>query len=338
MIPRPCIDRILPADIFRFQRAITEQGRLQAVSPIGKAWMNGSTLRVRVIGGSEVERAITREQAVWWSRACNIKFDFNGAPDAEIRISFDPAGGAWSYIGTDCRSIPVDQPTMNLGFMDGGTAAHEFGHALGLGHEHANPAGGIQWNEARVIADLSGAPNYWTPAMIEHNVFHKYSADQINGTEFDPDSIMLYWFPREWTLNGVETRANEVLSSTDKMFIAGTKMYPHFAPDPSKAWNLEMGGAVHQTDIGRHGEEDLFRFTARRDGLYVAETSGKTDVIMKLFGPNSETALIAQDDDSGFGLNARIRQPLIAGDYFLQVRHWNRAKGTGKYGIRVAMG
>jgi len=37
---------------------------------------------------------------------------------------------------------------MNLGFLDGGTAAHEFGHAIGLAHEHQNPAGGIQWNEA----------------------------------------------------------------------------------------------------------------------------------------------------------------------------------------------
>jgi hypothetical protein len=28
---------------------------------------------------------------------------------------------------------------MNLGFLDDGTAAHEFGHAIGLAHEHQNP-------------------------------------------------------------------------------------------------------------------------------------------------------------------------------------------------------
>ena len=43
---------------------------------------------------------------------------------------------------------------MNLGFLDGGTAAHEFGHAIGLGHEHQNPAGGIEWNEEVVLRDL----------------------------------------------------------------------------------------------------------------------------------------------------------------------------------------
>ena len=56
---------------------------------------------------------------------------------------------------------------------------------------------------------------------------------------------------------------------------------------------------------------------------------------MKLFGPNSETALIAEDDDSGIETNARISAPLIAGDYFVQVRHYNRASGMGKFSIKV---
>ena len=59
---------------------------------------------------------------------------------------------------------------MNLGFMDGGTAAHEFGHAIGLAHEHQNPQAGIQWNEAQVLKDLAGPPNFWTPDQIRHNV------------------------------------------------------------------------------------------------------------------------------------------------------------------------
>ena len=42
-------------------------------------------------------------------------------------LTFDSQDGAWSYIGTDCRSIPMNEATMNLGFLDGGTAAHEFG-------------------------------------------------------------------------------------------------------------------------------------------------------------------------------------------------------------------
>jgi hypothetical protein len=42
-------------------------------------------------------------------------------------LTFDSHDGVWSYIGTDCRRIPLNEATMNLGFLDGGTAAHEFG-------------------------------------------------------------------------------------------------------------------------------------------------------------------------------------------------------------------
>lgn len=55
---------------------------------------------------------------------------------------------------------------------------------------------------------------------------------------------------------------------------------------------------------------------------------------MKLFDPNSPTALLEEDDDSGFGLNPRIAARLLRGDYFVQVRHFDRS-GTGQYGITV---
>jgi hypothetical protein len=56
---------------------------------------------------------------------------------------------------------------------------------------------------------------------------------------------------------------------------------------------------------------------------------------MKLFGPTSETALIAEDDDSGIDTNARISADLIAGNYFVQIRHYNRASGMGNYSVAV---
>jgi hypothetical protein len=67
----------------------------------------------------------------------------------------------------------------------------------------------------------------------------------------------------------------------------------------------------------------------------VIDTLGKTDVVMKLFGPDNETALIAEDDDSGVGTNARISTELIPGTYYVQVRHYNLKSGTGEYTIKV---
>jgi hypothetical protein len=333
---RVCIDRVLPRDMMRLQATARRGGRVRAIAPVGKTWMNGSTLRVRFLGGTAAQHRIVKEQAGWWADHANVRFEFGNSPSAEIRISFDSNDGAWSYVGTDCRGIPANEATMNLGFMDGGTTAHEFGHALGLAHEHQNPAGGIQWNEAVVIRECAQSPNFWDEATTRHNILRKYSADQVKGTTFDPESIMLYFFPAEWTLNGVATDQNEVLSALDRQFIAGAKMYPKSAPSFSEATELKPN-ALRRTAaaIGKFGEEDLFSFVVKRPGRHVIDTKGPTNLIMKLFGPDSATALIAEDDDSGVDYNARIAADLVEGRYYAQVRHSDRARGRGQYTIRV---
>jgi astacin (peptidase family M12A) len=327
-----CHDRLLPQAMVRPHHVMRGPGGMRAVLFFRKLWVNGSTLRVRFLGGTAAQRAKARTQALWWSQHANLKFAFNDALDAEIRIAFDPNDGAWSYIGTDCRSIPQGEPTMNLGFLDGGTAGHEFGHAIGFGHEHQNPQGGIKWNEARVIQDLSGPPNNWTPAQIRHNVLEKYAVDQIRGTTFDSKSIMLYFFPGNWVQSGIGTEQNEVLSATDKQFIASSQGYP---PTVSPTIPLQINAAPKSASIGVPGEEDIFTFNVTQAGRHVIETGGQTDVVMKLFGPGSQTNLLAEDDDSGFGLNSKISADLMLGSYFVQVRHYNRSNGTGNYTVRV---
>ncbi|MEO7938974.1 MAG: pre-peptidase C-terminal domain-containing protein [Burkholderiaceae bacterium] len=331
-----CTDRLLPADQMRFHSTVRRGGGERAIMPIGKLWMNGSTLRVRFIDGTAAQQAKAREQAQWWTSFANLTFDFNDAANAEIRIAFDPNDGAWSYIGTDNRGIPLNQPTMNLGFLDGGTAAHEFGHAIGLAHEHQNPAGGIQWNEAAVIKSLSGPPNSWDAAMIRHNVLEKYTVDQIQGTAFDPESIMLYFFPGDWVKSGVGTHANNVLSTVDKAYIASAHAYPKSAPTVVDATEIKVNASRRTgASIGKPGEEDLFKFKVGTGGSHVIDTKGPTDVVMRLFGPDSHTDVIAEDDDSGVGSNARIGASLVPGVYYAQVRHYNRNDGQGDYSIRV---
>jgi hypothetical protein len=336
-LPRVCSDRILTTDLAKPQITTrSADGADRAIAPINKTWMNGSKLRVKFLGGTAEQQAIVKEQAGWWSAVANLSFEFGNAADSEIRISFDPNDGAWSYVGTDCKSIPLNQPTMNLGFMDGGTTAHEFGHAIGLAHEHQNPQGGIQWNEAVVIRETARAPNFWDEQTTRHNILRKYTADQIKGTAFDPNSIMLYFFPASWTLNGIATKANEVLSSVDKSFIAGAQMYPKQGGTVTTATELKVNPKkATSAAIGKFGEEDLYFFTAKTDGKYQVETKGPSDLVMKLFGPDSETKFIAEDDDSGTASNARIIRSLVAGKYYVQVRHYNPESGTGDYTIRV---
>ena len=335
--PHVCFDRILPLELMRPQRTRrAARGRVRGISPIGKTWMNGSTLHARFIGGNATQRATAREQAGWGTDVANLQLVFDDAPNADIRVAFDAGDGAWSYIGTDARQIPLDQPTMNLGFLDGGTAAHEWGHAIGLAHEHQNPDGGIEWNEDIVIRAMAGPPNYWDAATTRHNILRRYSADQINGTRFDPESIMLYFFPAEWTTSGIGTQANEVLSALDKAFIAGARMYPKAGPTVAVATELLVGARRRTAaSIGRFGEEDLFRFVVDREGHHVIDTRGPTDVVLKLFGPDQPTRLVAEDDDSGYAYNARIGADLLPGTYWVQVRHYNREAGVGDYTISV---
>ena len=333
-IKKICYDKILPSDLRRaIPYAYMGEGRTRAISPIGKLWINGSTLKVRFLGGTAQQHDIVKKFAPRWSEHANLNFDFGNAPDADIRIAFNN-DGAWSYVGTDAKHIPLGQPTMNFGWLDEAVVLHEFGHARGLAHEHQNPEGGIKWNEAAVIRDLSGPPNNWDEATIRHNVLNKYSHDQINGTEFDPESIMLYSFPAEWTTDGFHTEPNTKLSEIDKAFIAGSKMYPGRG-EPQGVEIAVTEIKALQASIGQPGEEDIFIFNAKTAGHYTIETEGPTDLVMKLFGPDSQTQLVAEDDDSGQGYNPKINVDLLPGRYFIQVRHYNRSSGTGSYGIKV---
>jgi hypothetical protein len=331
-----CFDRILAKDLHQaiLFRSIEGTPRTRAISPLGKLWPNGSRLRVAFLGGTADQHRTVRQYAPRWTDFANLDFEFVNGAAADIRITF-ANDGAWSYVGTDATGIHTSRPTMNFGWLDEAVVLHEFGHAIGLAHEHQNPDKGIRWNEEAVIRDLSGPPNHWDVATIRHNVLSKYSHDQVNGTEFDPDSIMLYSFPKEWTLDGFHAKENRKLSEVEKGFIAGETMYPGRGSQPEmvELGVLEMKGT--KASIGQPGEEDLFFFTVASPGRHHMETEGETDLVMKLYGPDSQTELIAEDDDGGKGYNPKISADLVPGKYFLQVRHYNRAGGTGDYEIKV---
>ncbi|GJL78271.1 MAG: hypothetical protein NPINA01_12600 [Nitrospinaceae bacterium] len=330
-INKMCFDKILPQELVRPQRMMRmANGRLRAIAPKGKEWVNGSTLRIRFLNGNADQIKMVKDIAPEWTRHANLKFEFSDDPQAEIRVTFNENDGAWSYVGTDNLGIPTHAATLNLGWQDQGVILHEFGHMIGLSHEHQSPLGGIEWNEDVVIKDLSGPPNFWNETQIRHNVLNKYSVDQINGTEFDEESIMLYAFPNEWTIGDLETHENEKLSALDKQFIKSASMYPPIDV-PKPVVELPVAESV-RGEISQAGEEDLYQFVVRKPGVHTIQTMGSIDVVMKLFGPDSETRLVAEDDDDGSGRNSLITADLERGTYFAQVRHYNESR-TGNYHI-----
>lgn len=336
---RVCSDMVLPWEArnpapMETMSMTGPDGKTRAIMPIAKRWPNGTKLSIRFIGGTPEMHEKVKAVASEWMKHANIEFSFDNAPGAAIRIGFVQGDGSWSYVGTDNLDVAGHARTMNFGWaLEDGTILHEFGHMLGLAHEHSNPEGGIQWNEPVVIDALSRAPNFWDEAKVRHNVLKKYSVDHIHGTSFDKDSIMLYAFPASWTLNGVATKSNDTLSDLDKQFIAS--MYPKSEPRENVVQLPVNVPVVTAAAIKEAGEEDLFSFEVEETGEYSIETQGNTDVVMKLFAGEETTNLITEDDDSGDSTNARIETQLDPGKYTLQVRHYYQSSGTGDYGIVV---
>lgn len=221
---RFCIQRLLPDDSPQPDPTRSRARRSGDVLSKGdKRWPNGAVLRVALMGGTPEEQAVVRTQALWWSQHANLAFAFADAPDADLRVGFDRNECAWSYVGTDAKQIPPGLPTMNLGFLDGGIAAHAFGHAIGLGHVGQNPAAGaMEWNEAALVEDLSGPPMHWAAEEIRSYIATMYGHDRVLGSWFDPQSIMLPMMPKQW--NGVGMTGNATLSANDGRIAA--KLYP----------------------------------------------------------------------------------------------------------------
>jgi serralysin len=216
-----------------FQAPPPTTGKTKAALVKDSKWNAGDTIAISFLDGTEAQKALVRRFATGWVNGlANLNYSWDApAKDSDIRISFQHRG-SWSVIGTTAKSVPKNQPTMNFGWLTPGVTddearrviLHEFGHALGLIHEHQNPVTQIKWNKPAVIADLSGPPNNWDAQTIEHNMFEQYPSNEIAGTELDWHSIMMYPIPKSWTLDGSSAGLNKDLAQMDKTFIQ--KQYP----------------------------------------------------------------------------------------------------------------
>ncbi|MCW2131575.1 M12 family metallopeptidase [Arthrobacter sp. VKM Ac-2550] len=184
-------------------------------------------------GDADLQQRVLTSARKWTGPdVANLKFLEATDGPSDIRVAFLQGDGSWSYLGTQAQHIATGEPTMNFGWLTPESTddevdevvLHEFGHAIGLIHEHQNPQRPIQWNRAAVIADLSGPPNNWDEQTIEHNIFGKYNTAQVTGTDTDSSSIMMYPIPLSWTTDGFSAGFNSRLSGTDIEFIRGA--YP----------------------------------------------------------------------------------------------------------------
>jgi hypothetical protein len=312
-------------------------GRPRAAVERLKLWQNGRTLRVKFIDGNPAVQAKVQAIAKEWEVLANLKLEFVTSGYAQIRISFAEEGFSWSTVGTDALTVSAAEPTMNYGWLEPDTemreyqrvVRHEFGHALGMIHEHQNPAaqGQIPWDKAKVYAHY--AQQGWSKEDVDFNIFDVYSEDSTNHTAFDKTSIMQYAVPDSLTIGSYAIGWNTEFSAIDREFMR--RQYPSNAPATTE---LTIGGSRIAADLAAGGEVDTYHFAVQTAATHIMTTEGPTDTVLTLHGPNDPGAVITWDDDGGRGRNARIVRKLQAGEYWLSVRHYQPA-ASGQYSIGI---
>ena len=251
-----CNEKILPKHIDKYNK-IKESNHLRAAFFIKKVWPKGTVLKVSFIGnGNNIQRTtylptdkvdplqkttegmniidsikkIVKERIEPFS---GLTFNFlnDGDTSGDIRIAFSKDSGAWSLIGKDNLKEEKANPTMNFGWYDVATVIHEFGHLIGMVHEHQNVYGNsIQWDKQKVYSWAEKTQG-WDKETTDTNILNKYLTSEINGSNFDPGSIMLYFFPAELTLNGIGTKQNTTMSKADVVWIANI-----YNEKPNASW------------------------------------------------------------------------------------------------------
>lgn len=315
--------------------------RQRLIRYIDKKWVNGTKLRYYffkdgLFSGDAAHEQLVRDAfKVWEDVGIGLVFEeINEIAEAEVRIGFLRDNRSWSYVGRDVIDIPGQmERTMNFGWdltMDPrgvDTPVHEIGHTLGFPHEHQNPISGIVWDEEAVYDYFGGPPNNWPSEATYHNVLRKIPQSIVQGSPWDPNSIMHYSFragliksPLEYS-NGLQPELG--LSQYDIEEVR--KFYPPIGSQLAKLepFDFEMLSL-------EPAEQKNFIVKPDSTREYTIQTFGKSDTLMVLFEEiNGELKFLAGDDDSGTGLNAQINQRLYPWrKYILRIRlYLNYASG-----------
>jgi len=248
----------------------------------GLAWKKQRVITVAFYGGSnDLYELIEQTAKEWTALGGQLSFSLKDdagqyrqwtpsdkSPKANIRIAFQK-GGYWSLLGVLAQNVDPGDSTMNFeGFPEhlqkyfhGQNAAewhisyehttilHEFGHAIGLSHEHFNAECQKDLKLDAIISYLIGPPNKWTEEQAKFNMDAHYYAQVlaqqagplesklITSSDTDQFSVMLYVFPVSYYKSGDKSVCKPIgdhgqawptaLSDGDKQFyLANYRVIP----------------------------------------------------------------------------------------------------------------
>ncbi len=310
--------------------------RAELIRSISRKWVTGTVLtfyfyedqsvlertnEVRSWVGTEGQKNKVREAiSIWRNLGIGVDFaEVSKREDARIRIGFMNGDGSWSYVGRDADSYASNERTMNFGWnidvadkYEGvGTALHEIGHALGFEHEHQNGMSGIVWDEAAVYNAFAREPNEWDKDKTYHNILRKIPANEVDGTSWDPDSIMHYSFPPSLIKKPPQYYTNGLYPAgglSVKDIAQVRKFYP-----PQGAHLVQLIEQKTEELAIESGEQIDFSFEPDQDKQYNIHLLGKVDAVLVLFEKQSDSSLkyLSADDNSATEKDALLKLKLF---------------------------
>jgi hypothetical protein len=239
----PALTRLIPGDLPAPARANVRGVVVRSIT-----WRQGETIKVCFRAGTPKARARVAKYASEWMNYANVVLDFGdkdnprscqGDNSEGIKIDFveqGAAAGYWSQLGTNSRKVAH---SMNLGDLGRDAlpfpeaearrlTMHEFGHALGMLHEHQSPTGncGPEYDEEALMA--YGALLGWSREKALSNFIPYSASPELNASEVDRRSIMHYslpvWIFKTRDKSPCFVRPNYEISDADKAFMS--RVYP----------------------------------------------------------------------------------------------------------------
>lgn len=319
-----------------------DDAHTRAIALTQDKWVNGTTITYtfKTVGPNrwpENQKSTVRAGfAAWKALGIGLEFaEVDAEADALLLIGFIQGDGSWSYVGTQVRRYRRHGCNMNFGWdlttaWGKATVLHEIGHALGMPHEHQNPKSGIEWNEHKVL-DKYRREQGWSDEDIRWNILRKLLASEVEGSDWDPQSIMHYPFapglirqPSPYETTG--TPANTVLSPGDIRWMR--QFYPAITIKATLPVNQVVPlskEAAAQSD---------FLFVPEESREYRLQAVGEADLRIALAEAIDEgqSRMLAVADDSATPENAVITRHLERGKTYrihARTRYGGTAAGPG---------